>query len=83
MTKAKDMLDSEWATAHGVKCKATRKAVLKCLNNLLHILSSHTTTQYGAAMVSNGTIVVPRSPLPSSIYHYGKSFYTRPLISMR
>ena len=62
MTKAKDMLDSERATAHGVKCKAKRKAVLKSLNNLLHILSSHTTTQYGVAMVSNGTIVVPRSP---------------------
>ena len=84
MTKPKEMLDSERATAHGIKCKATtRKAVLKSLKNLLHMLSSHTPTQYGVAMFSNGTIVVPPSPLPSSIYHSSKSFYTEPLISMR
>ena len=84
MARAKEMLDSELATAHGIKCKATtRKAVLKSLKNLLHMLSSHTPTQYGVAMFSNGTIVVPPSPLPSSIYHSSKSFYTEPLISMR
>ena len=83
MARAKEMLDSELATAHGIKCKATRKAILKSLKNLLHMLPSHTPTQYGVATFSNGTIVVPPSPLHSSIYHCGKSFYTEPLISMR
>ena len=75
------MLDSEWATAHGIKCKATRKAVLKSLTKLIHMLLSYIPTQCGVAMFSNGVTVVPPSPVSSSIYHCGKSSYTEPLIS--